>query len=56
MDIAGWLRSLGLEKYEAVLRDNEIDDAVLPSSQRIISATSGFRLAPALSYLMRLLY
>jgi SAM domain (Sterile alpha motif) len=28
MDIAGWLRSLGLEKYEAVLRDNEIDDAV----------------------------
>jgi class 3 adenylate cyclase len=29
MDIAGWLRSLGLEKYEAVLRDNEIDDAVL---------------------------
>jgi hypothetical protein len=30
MDIGGWLRSLGLEKYEAVLRDNEIDDAVLP--------------------------
>jgi SAM domain (Sterile alpha motif) len=30
MDIAGWLRSLGLEKYEAVLRDNEIDDADLP--------------------------
>ena len=29
MDIGGWLRSLGLEKYEAVLRDNEIDDAVL---------------------------
>jgi hypothetical protein len=30
MDIGDWLRSLGLEKYEAVLRDNEIDDAVLP--------------------------
>jgi class 3 adenylate cyclase len=30
MDIGGWLRNLGLEKYEAVLRDNEIDDAVLP--------------------------
>ena len=29
MDIGGWLRSLGLERYEAVLRDNEIDDAVL---------------------------
>jgi SAM domain (Sterile alpha motif) len=29
MDIGGWLRSLGLEKYEAVLRENEIDDAVL---------------------------
>jgi hypothetical protein len=29
MDLGGWLRSLGLEKYEAVLRDNEIDDAVL---------------------------
>jgi hypothetical protein len=29
MDLGGWLRSLGLEKYEAVLRDNEIDEAVL---------------------------
>ena len=29
MDIGGWLRSLGLEKYEAVLRNNEIDEAVL---------------------------
>src|SRR5215469_5712058 len=29
MDLGSWLRSLGLEKYEAVLRDNEIDDAVL---------------------------
>jgi len=31
MDIAEWLRSLGLERYEAAFRDNEIDDAVLPS-------------------------
>jgi hypothetical protein len=30
MDFGVWLRSLGLEKYEVVLRDNEIDDAVLP--------------------------
>src|SRR6201997_5460092 len=30
MDIEGWLRSLGLERYEAAFRENEIDDAVLP--------------------------
>ena len=26
MDLGGWLRSLGLQKYEAVLRDSEIDE------------------------------
>jgi hypothetical protein len=31
MDVGGWLRSLGLEKYEAAFRENEIDEAVLPS-------------------------
>jgi class 3 adenylate cyclase/predicted ATPase len=31
MDIGGWLRSLGLERYEAAFRENEIDDAVLPN-------------------------
>ena len=30
MDIADWLRELGLERYEPVFRDNEIDWAVLP--------------------------
>ena len=30
MDVGGWLRSLGLERYEAVFRENEIDDTVLP--------------------------
>jgi class 3 adenylate cyclase len=30
MDIVVWLRSLGLEKYEAAFRENDID-AVLPS-------------------------
>jgi hypothetical protein len=30
MDIGGWLRSLGLEKYEAAFRDNEINENVLP--------------------------
>jgi class 3 adenylate cyclase len=30
VDIGGWLRSLGLEKYEAAFRENEIDGTVLP--------------------------
>src|ERR1700720_5021444 len=31
MDLGGWLRSLGLERYEAAFRENEINDRVLPS-------------------------
>ena len=31
MDIVVWLRSLGLGKYEAIFRENEIDETVLPS-------------------------
>src|SRR6476660_247708 len=31
MDIVVWLRSLGLGKYEAIFRENDIDEAVLPS-------------------------
>jgi hypothetical protein len=31
MDIVVWLRNLGLEKYEAAFRENEIDETVLPS-------------------------
>jgi class 3 adenylate cyclase len=31
MDIVVWLRSLGLGRYEAAFRDNEIDESVLPS-------------------------
>src|SRR5262245_10941006 len=31
MDIVVWLRSLGLGKYEAVFRENEIDERSLPS-------------------------
>jgi hypothetical protein len=30
MDVASWLRSLGLEQYQATFRDNAIDDSVLP--------------------------
>jgi hypothetical protein len=31
MDIVVWLRSLGLGKYEAAFRENEIDETVLAS-------------------------
>src|SRR5262249_42953908 len=31
MDIVVWLRSLGLGKYEAIFRENEIDETVLPN-------------------------
>jgi SAM domain (Sterile alpha motif) len=30
MDVVVWLRSLGLQRYEAAFRDNEIDERVLP--------------------------
>jgi len=30
MDVGGWLRSLGLDRYEAAFRGNKIDDTVLP--------------------------
>jgi hypothetical protein len=31
MDVADWLRSLGLEQYEALFRQNDIDAEVLPT-------------------------
>ena len=30
MNLRGWLQSLGLQQYEAVFRENEIDEGVLP--------------------------
>jgi class 3 adenylate cyclase/predicted ATPase len=30
MDLANWLRSLGLDRFEAAFRENEIDESVLP--------------------------
>ena len=30
MDLAGWLRSVGLGQYEAAFRENAIDLSVLP--------------------------
>jgi uncharacterized protein (DUF2252 family) len=37
MDLGGWLRSLGLERYEAVFRENEIDETVLPDLSRSLA-------------------
>ena len=31
MDVVVWLRSLGLEEYEAAFRDNKINERDLPS-------------------------
>jgi class 3 adenylate cyclase len=31
MDIVVWLRSLGLGQYEAIFRENDIDETVLPN-------------------------
>jgi class 3 adenylate cyclase len=31
MEVGVWLRSLGLERYEAAFRDNAIDDQILPN-------------------------
>ena len=31
MDLGSWLRNLGLERYEAAFRKNEINDTLLPS-------------------------
>ena len=31
MDIVVWLRSFGLGKYEAIFRENDIDETVLPN-------------------------
>jgi len=30
MDIGGWLRKLGLERYEPAFRENKIDGEILP--------------------------
>jgi hypothetical protein len=30
VNVADWLRTLGLEKYEALFRENDIDAEVLP--------------------------
>ena len=49
MDIAAWLRELGLERYEPAFRENEIDAAVLPDLTESDLVTSGCRSGPARS-------
>src|SRR6516164_3697759 len=62
MDVAAWLKGLGLERYAAAFRDNEIDWQVLPSltaddlkeigiaavghRRRLIEAIAALRLSP----------
>jgi hypothetical protein len=31
MDVADWLRRLGVERYEATFRENDVDAALLPT-------------------------
>jgi len=46
MEIGEWLRSLGLEKYEAVFRDNEIEADVLPELTELDLEKLGLPLGP----------
>jgi SAM domain (Sterile alpha motif) len=51
MDLGGWLCCLGLEKYEAVLRDSEIDEAVLHNLTKDHLRERGFPLGARLKLL-----
>ena len=42
MEIAAWLRDLGLETYEAAFRDNDIDWEALPKLTTGISRISAW--------------
>jgi hypothetical protein len=43
MDVASWLRTLGLEQYEPVFRQNEIDHEILPELTEATSRSSACR-------------
>ena len=51
MDLGQWLRSLGLERYEAVLRENAIDPDVLPELTEDHLRELGFPLGARLKLL-----
>src|SRR6516162_6038762 len=46
MDIAAWLRGLGLEDYEPAFRDNRIDAEVLPDLTESDLTTMGLPVGP----------
>jgi class 3 adenylate cyclase len=46
VDVAAWLRSLGLERYEQTFRDNEIDWEVLPELGEADLESLGLPLGP----------
>jgi hypothetical protein len=47
MDIVVWLRSLGLEQYEAAFRENGVDETVLPKLTAEDVKDLGSNCAPA---------
>ncbi|HET6519519.1 MAG TPA: SAM domain-containing protein, partial [Geminicoccaceae bacterium] len=51
MDVAAWLRGLGLERYEPAFRDGEIDAAVLPDLTDEHLRELGLPLGPRLKLL-----
>src|SRR6516165_7284038 len=51
MDVVVWLRSLGLEQYEAVFRKNEIDETILPDLTEDHLRELGFPLGARLKIL-----
>ncbi len=51
MDIAAWLRDLGLERYEATFRENEIDVDTLPELTEAHLKELGLPLGPRLKLL-----
>jgi len=52
MDLGDWLRSLGLERYEAAFRKNEINDAILPTvtAEDLKISPSNRRACPSISH------
>src|SRR5215471_53954 len=46
MDVAAWLRGLGLERYEPTFRENEVDAEVLPELTESDLTTMGLSVGP----------
>ena len=43
MDVGGWLRRLGLERYETAFREHEVSEQVLPNlTQEDLQEIGGF--------------